>query len=140
MPINNLNKMTENQVIKCLINYLEKKEWFIEKYCLGQEKGYDIIATRNSQKMIIEAKGAMADDASPTKKRSHFNSGQIKTHFGKAIVKALETKYSFPDAIVSIAHPYDNDIKKTIGHLIDFLKELNIKHFWVKEDCTIIET
>ena len=81
--------------------------------------------------MYVEAKGAKASDNSPTKKRKFFDSGQIKDHFGKALVKSLETKVKFPNAIVAIAHPDDKDIRRTIEGTIVLLKNIGIVHFWV---------
>jgi hypothetical protein len=127
-------KLTENETILLLIPYLESKGWNIESHCLGQTKGCDIIAEKDGEKMYIEVKGAKADDKSPTKKREYFNSGQIKTHFGKAIVKILSDKHLNPVGNFAIAHPDDGDIKKAIGNLIPYLKDLNIKHFWVSKN------
>lgn len=131
-------KLTEDETILILIDYLKKKDWKIESYCLGQQKGNDIVAKKEKSTLIIEAKGAKASDNSPTKKREKFSSGQIKTHFGKAIVKILDEKHINPNAQFAIAQPDDNDIRKAVGHLIPFLKQLKINHFWVSSDKIII--
>jgi len=125
------SKLTEDETIMILMDDLKIKGWFIESHCLGQTRGCDIIAERNGEKMYIEVKGAKANDKSPTKRREYFDSGQIKTHFGKAIVKILNDKHLKPNSQFAIAHPNDVEIKKAIGHLTPFLKDLNIKHFWV---------
>ncbi|CAM3675962.1 hypothetical protein MUGA111182_02630 [Mucilaginibacter galii] len=130
-------KLTEDETIILLIDYLAKDGWNIDSHCLGQIRGCDIIASKNSQKFFIEVKGAKAGDASPTKKRIFFDSGQIKTHFGKAIVKILDDKYLHPNATFAIAHPNDTLIKKAIGHLTPSLKLLGIQHFWVAVDGTV---
>lgn len=132
-------KQTEDEIVTILIQYLNQNGWTIESYCLGQNHGNDIVALKGNSKLIVEAKGAKAGDNSPNKRREHFNSGQIKTHFGKAIVKVLDEKYINPKCKFAIAHPDDIDIRKTIGHLIPFLKTLGIIHFWVLADGTIIE-
>lgn len=132
-------KLTEDETIEILIQYLEKTGWNIESHCLGQTRGCDIIAEKTGSKIFIEVKGARAGDKSPTKKREYFDSGQIKTHFGKAIVKVLDDKYINPKAKFGIAHPNDLGIKKAIGHLIPFLKTLEIKHFWVSSDGNVEE-
>jgi hypothetical protein len=132
-------KLTENEIVTILLEYLTQKGWAIDSHCLGQTHGCDIIASQNNYQLIIEAKGARAGDNSPTKKRECFDSGQIKTHFGKALVKILEEMHLRPKAKFAIAHPDDPDIKKTIGHLIRFLKPLGIKHFWVSADGFVIE-
>jgi hypothetical protein len=131
-------KLTEDKTIELLINYLMNDGYNIISHCLGQNRGYDIVAEKMGKKLIVEVKGAKAGDNSPTKRRDKFDSGQIKTHFGKALVKVMETKKSFPNDIVAIAHPYDEDIIKSIGDLIPELEKLNIIHFWVKNDGLVL--
>lgn len=132
-------KQTEDEIVNILIGHLKLNGWTIDSYCLGQTHGNDIVASKTNTKLIVEAKGARAGDNSPTKKREYFDSGQIKTHFGKALVKVLDEKYINPKSKFAIAHPDDNDIRKAIGHLTPFLKTLGIKHFWVSADGTVIE-
>jgi hypothetical protein len=132
-------KQTEDEIINILIGHLKNNGWNIDSHCLGQKHGNDIVASKSGKILIIEAKGARAGDNSPTKRRENFDSGQIKTHFGKALVKILDEKYINPKAKYAIAHPEDPDIRKSIGHLIPFLKTLGLKHFWVSSDGTIIE-
>ena len=132
-------KLTEDNTIKILIKFLELDSWTIESYCLGQSRGCDIVAVKESKKLFVEVKGARAGDNSPTKRREHFDSGQIKTHFGKAIVKILDDKYKNPNTDFAIAHPNDTDIKRAIGNLTPMLKQMNIKHFWVSENGNVSE-
>jgi hypothetical protein len=132
-------KQTEDEIIKSLTYYLIQNGWTIESYALGAKRGNDIEASKDNTILIIEAKGAKASDDAPTKKREKFDSGQIKTHFGKAIVKILDEKYLNPKAKFGIAHPDDTDIKRSIGHLTPFLKTMGIKHFWVSSNGTVIE-
>lgn len=132
-------KQTEDEIVIKLKQHLEEVGWNIDSFCLGQKQGNDIVASKSNTTLIIEAKGARAGDNSPTKKREHFDSGQIKTHFGKALVKVLEEKHINPKAKFAIAHPDDNDIRKSIGHLLPFLKTLGIKHFWVSENGLVTE-
>lgn len=132
-------KLTEDEIVIILRSHLEKDGWNIESFCLGQERGIDIVASKSSVQLIVEAKGAKASDSSPTKIREHFDSGQIKTHFGKAIVKILEEKYKNPKSELAIAHPDDPDLRKTIGHLLPYLKKIGIKHFWVSANGSVIE-
>ena len=103
---------------------------------MGQTRGYDIVANRKSEKLLIEVKGAKAHKDSPTKRRDYFNSGQIKTHLGKAIIKCLETKVAFPNAKIAIAHPEDEQIRKAIASIIPELNKIGIQHYWVNANWT----
>ena len=95
------------------------------------------MAKRKSEKLYIEVKGAKAHKDSPTKRRDYFNSGQIKTHLGKAIIKCLETKVAFPNAKIAIAHPEDEQIRKTITNIIPELNKIGILHYWVNANGTV---
>lgn len=131
--------MTENELVTHLMDYLKINGWEITDHCLGQKHGIDIIAQKNSKELIIEAKGAKANSDSLNKRREYFDSGQIKTHFGKAIVKILEEQAKNPNRLFAIAHPDDIEIKRIVGPLTGSLKRLNIKHYWVKLDGTVTE-
>ncbi len=50
-----------------------------------------------------------------------------------SLVKMLHEKSLHPKVKLAIAHPEDDDIKKAIGHIIPFLKNLGIIHFWVSQ-------
>ena len=128
------SKLTEDETIEILMKYLKSKNWLIESYCLGQKRGYDIVAKKGNEKLIIEVKGAKASDNSPTKKRSQFDSGQIKTHFGKAVIKSFETQNEFPNSQIAIAHPDNEYLRKIIGDLIKNINNAGLIHFWVNEN------
>ena len=125
------NKLTEDKTVLLLIDYLKANGYSIEDYCLGHKRGIDIISSKNNKKFLIEVKGAKANDNSPIKKRKFFDSGQLKDHLGKAIVKSLETQQKYEDAHIAIAHPDDEYIRKTIGSITPKLKKIGIKHLWV---------
>ena len=64
------NKLTEDETVLLLIDYLESNGYIIEDYCLGHKRGIDIISSKNNKKFLIEVKGAKANDNSPIKKES----------------------------------------------------------------------
>ena len=134
-----MRKLTENETVKILANYLKKNGWVITKLCLGRERGNDITASKSNKTLVVEAKGAKPNDDTPGRKKEYFSSGQIKIHHGEAIVKILEEKYKNPAYQFAIAHPDDEDIRKSIGHLIPFLKKLDIKHYWVSKNGSVTE-
>lgn len=131
------DRLTENETVELLMSYLQSQDWEIESFCLGQTRGYDIVASKNQKRMFVEVKGAKGDDKSPTKKREFFDSGQLKSHLGRAIIKTLETKHTNPIAIVAIAHPDDEYIKKVLGKLIQDIKKMGIVHFWVNKNGNV---
>jgi hypothetical protein len=132
-------KLTEDEAIILLMTYLKYNDYTIDSHCLGQQRGCDIVASKNLEKLYIEVKGAKAGKNSPTKKREYFDAGQIKTHLGKAIVKILEDQLKSPNGRFAIAHPDDKEMRRAIGHLIPSLKRIGIIHYWVSPDGNVIE-
>lgn len=104
---------------------------------LIKKRGNDVVAKKNHDILIVEAKGAKAADSSPTKKRDYFDSGQIKKHFGSAIVKLLEQKALNHKYMLAMARPNDPDIRKHTQGIVPFLEDLGIIHFWVDKDGTV---
>jgi len=133
------NLLTENATIDFLVSYLEVNGWEIIDKKYGNSHGYDIEAIRYDETLIVEVKGAMANEGSKIKKRPFFDSGQIKTHLGKAIVKVLEVRNERPEAIIAIAHPYTPSIVKIVTPLLPYLVVLGIEHFWVKENGEVTD-
>jgi hypothetical protein len=95
----------------------------------GHHHGIDLDVIRGKERIVVEVKGARGNKA--TRKKDMFDQNQIKVHLGMALVKALELKQKFPQAIIAIAHPEDELVTKTIGPLVDQLPGLGIRHYWV---------
>lgn len=134
------SKLTEDQTIKILIEFLKKDFWEIESCCFGQERGIDIVARKKGKRLYIEVKGAKASEKAPTKKSDYFNSTQIRTHFGVAIIKAIKTQNRYPKDLVAIAQPDDDYIRKVLDGVVPALKKLNIIHFWVNANGIVNQT
>lgn len=132
-------KLTENQVVEGLMQYLQNTGWEIDDHCLGFKHGIDIVAVKENTKLIVEAKGARANDGAHNAVRKQFDSGQLKTHLGKAIVKILEEMTKNPRARFAIAHPDDVYIRQCIGPSIKHLKKMGIIHYWVAENGNVTE-
>ena len=115
MDIN--EKLTEDETVELLMDFLKSDGYNILDYCKGHTRGIDIISEKNNRKLLIEVKGARANHNSKIKKRLYFDSGQIKDHFGKAIVKSLEMKTDNPDC--DDHGPFYSD-----EELIDYVKKL----------------
>lgn len=124
--------MTEDEVVLNLCKWLEKEGYTIKSACLGAARGNDIEAVKDNQLLIVEAKGSKGNLSHTT--RAKFDSGQIKTHLGKAIVKVLEQKASHPDAQVAIAHPYDEYLMNVLSIVRQEVSKIGIKMMWIKDE------
>ncbi len=132
-------KLTENEVIDNLCAWLMSKGWEKPETRKNHEKGIDIKACKDGELLIIEAKGSMGNPHSYATIRDKFDSGQIKDHFGKALVKVLEERHKNPNAIIAIAQPDDVDIRRTLKDVIPEVSKFNIKFYWVESADRIKE-
>jgi Holliday junction resolvase-like predicted endonuclease len=126
--------MTEDEVVKNLCIWLKDNGWKIMNKCLGHEKGIDILATNETQNLIVEAKGSKGNTNSQVTKREKFSKSQIKKHFGYALIKLLEEKNKNPGAIVAIAQPDDPYLKECLSLVIPEVINSGIKLYWVSRD------
>ncbi|MFH0830067.1 MAG: hypothetical protein V1887_02820 [Candidatus Aenigmatarchaeota archaeon] len=128
----------EDDVIRCLCKWLETRGWKIEETSIGHKHGCDIVARKDGKRLIVEAKGRKGNPRSHVTKRPKFDSGQIKDHFGKALVKILEERNKDQNAIIAIAQPNDNHIRECLKHVIPEVKKSDIKLYWI-ESAEIVE-
>jgi hypothetical protein len=129
--------MIENDVIKHLCAWLTDKGWTIESTALDRNHGDDIRASKSGQLLLIEAKGAKGNPKNHGVVRDEFDSGQIKDHLGKAIVKALELKTRNPKASIAIAHPATDKIQKIVTPVTLHLIQLGISFAFVQENGAV---
>jgi hypothetical protein len=134
-----MEKMTEDEVIDFLASWLSDKGWEILEKCKGHEHGNDILAKKEGQTLMIEAKGAKGSDKSNVTKRAQFDSGQVKIHLGEAMVKVLEFRNKNPGAKIGIAQPEDPYIRNVLKSVIPEVKKIGIVLYWVSSSTGIIE-
>lgn len=138
-PDDELVLMTEDEVVNNLCIWLKNNGWKIMNKCLGHEHGIDILATKETQNLIVEAKGSRGNTNSSVTKREKFSKSQIKKHFGCALVKILEEKYKNIGAIVAIAQPDDPYLKECLSLVIPEVIKSGIKLYWVSRDGQVTQ-
>ena len=134
-----MTKLTEDEVVVYLSNWLQSKGWTITEKCTGHTHGIDILAEKDGKKLFVEAKGARGNPKSHVTTREYFDSGQLKTHLGKAIIKLLELKSKYPGNLYAIAQPDDEYLREHLEHIIQELNKLGFMIYWVKSAEEIIE-
>jgi hypothetical protein len=127
-----MTQLTEDQVIDFLSTWLSKKGWKKSEMSTGHKKGLDLKVSRGREVMIIEAKGSKANPKAYNKTRDRFDSGQVKDHFGKALVKVLEQHNQHPEWTVGIAQPDEPYIRKCLQYVVREARKIGILLFWVK--------
>ena len=134
-----MKKLTENQVVDYLSDWLVAHGWTIEEKSKDHNRGLDLKASKGPHTIIVEAKGARGNPRSHVTTRSKFTCGQIKDHFGKAIVKILEERHQHPDLTFGIAQPDDEDMRRCLKKAIPEMNKIGIKLFWVRSASQVIE-
>ena len=127
-------RMLEDEVIEHLKLHLSGAGWQIQACALGRAHGYDIHAIRSSRELVVEAKGARGNPKLPGVVRSQFDSGQVKDHLGKAIVKVLEQKQAAPSRLFCIAQPASPTIVKISKPIAMELSQLGIYFAFIHAD------
>jgi len=130
--------LLEDEVIENLSSWLEGNGWNIIDKNLRHSHGVDLKATKSGQMLVVEAKGSKGNPRSHVTTRPRFNSGQIKDHFGKAIVKVLEEKNKDSESIVAIAHPNDDYLKKVLEASAEEIRKMGVLLFWVESSEKIL--
>lgn len=139
MKVSIAEKLLEDQIIEVLIQWLQNDGWQIKSFCKGSTKGIDILATKGKKTFIIEAKGAKGNPDHVATKKDKFNSGQLNTHLGVAVIKVLKERNNYPGAEIAIAHPNDQYIKKVLSPVIPDLEKTGIRFLWVDLDGTVTQ-
>jgi len=124
--------LLEDEVVQNLSKWLEERGWAIVEINLGHKHGPDLVAAKERYRLFVEAKGSKGNPKSHVTTRPRFDSGQIKDHFGKAIVKVLEEKHKDSESIIAIAHPDDEYIRQVLKSSADEIRKMGVILFWVE--------
>lgn len=128
--------LTEDEVIDAVIALLQKEGWRIEARCTADECGDDIIATRDGERLVVEAKGAGSSKPHTNRYGREFSAGQVFDHVAKAILKALRV-VATRKASAAVALPDNASHRKEVGHVLEALQQLGIAVFWVSADGSV---
>jgi Holliday junction resolvase-like predicted endonuclease len=127
--------LTEDFAVLAYIDYLKSDGWTIVSHCLGRQRGTDIVASKGNQKLLVEAKGARGNQADKNVVRRIFDSGQVKDHLGKAIVKVLELRLKHNGATLVVLHTGTDLVRKIVDPVGKQLKaSMGIEFAFVKPD------
>ncbi len=133
--------LTENEVVLLFIDFLKQDGWCILSHALDRTHGIDIKAEKGSEVLLVEAKGARGNPLDKNVVRSKFDSGQIKDHLGKAIVKILELKAQHAvlkkTTRLLILHPATPEIQKILHPISSYLVSAGIELAFINKNSTV---
>lgn len=126
----------EDDVVNAVCTFLERDGWQIVSRAMAHQHGDDIVARRGSDRLIVEAKGEGSSKQGTSRFGLHFNRGQVNTHVGVAVLRALGVA-SAGDALAAVALPGNGDHKAVAGRAAPALARAGVGIFWVAEDRSV---
>lgn len=125
--------LTENDVIEAVCRELSERGWRTRSTATTQQRGDDIVADRGRDTLLVEAKGATSSKEGTARFGVEFNRGQVRTHVGVAILRALRVT-SAGVAHAGVAFPDNAAHRREVGAVTTALEKLGIVVFWVCPD------
>jgi hypothetical protein len=130
-----MRRLTEDEVIDAVIGLLKREGWQIKSRATAQQRGYDIEAVQDTERLIVEAKGA-GSSKSHTRRFGHqFSKNQVFDHVAKAILKALRV-VAGGEGHATVAFPDNENHRAEVEKVRAPLMALGIEIFWVSTDGT----
>ena len=128
--------LTEDEVIDAVVSYLEERHWEIVSRCTAVQRGDDLVAQRDGERLVVEAKGAGSSKPGTARYGMSFSSGQAFDHVAKAILKGLRVASEHEDR-PAVALPDDRNHRRWVEPVTPALVQVGITVFWVAEDRTV---
>lgn len=136
LPIGSM--LTENHIVDMVSLKLDELNFEILSRSYTNVRGMDIIARKDNQRILIEAKGGTTSKQSKNKGKP-FDRSQAKTHISAAIFNVLQLKENNEDAILGLALPYEKNHYEFIESIKTSLIELKVIIFWCDKESVKIE-
>jgi hypothetical protein len=122
--------LTEDQVVLAVCDRLRQEGWTILSTALAIQHGDDIVAERDGQRLIIEAKGEGSSKEGTRRYGQSFNLGQVKTHVAMAVLRALGV-VSAGAAWAGVAFPDNAHHRAVVGKAAAALHAVGVGVYWV---------
>jgi hypothetical protein len=126
----------EDDVVSAVVAHLRADGWTIESTALATQHGDDIVATRNGERLVVEAKGQGSSKVHTSRYGKPFNRGQASTHVGVAVLRSLRV-VSEGTSTAAIALPDDEFHRREVDRVYPALSRLGVWVFWVAPDGAV---
>lgn len=122
--------VTEDDVVHAAAAALREAGWTITQQLTTKQTGVDLIAERNGQRLMVEAKGYTSASTTSARFGKPFSSNQLLDHTAKAIYKALAVASAGHD-LAGIALPDDRRTLDLVAAVRPALDEVGVHVIWV---------
>lgn len=128
----------EDDVVTAVVAHLRADGWEIESTALATQHGDDIIATRNAERLVVEAKGEGSSKSHTSRYGKPFNKGQASTHIAVAVLRSMRV-VSEGTATAAIALPAVDSHRHEIDRVAPALSLAGIRVYWVDAEMRVTE-
>jgi Restriction endonuclease len=132
--------ITENDVVKACVQFLEDEGWSIEQALKTNERGVDIVASRreSGSRLFVVAKGGTSSKKHTARFGKPFSLDQARSHISRALFEAARVVNSsgIGDE-AALAFPDDGNHRMLVNQIQCVLNILKISLFWVEEDGSV---
>lgn len=124
--------LLEDDVVDAVARFVACHGWRVESVAHAHERGDDVVATKDGQKLLVEAKGAGSSKVGTKRFGQPFTGNQVGSHVGVAVVRALRW-VSGGSSRAALAFPDNAHHSAQVDAIAPALAELEIGVFWVSE-------
>ena len=128
----------EDDVVAAVVAHLRADRWEIESTALATQHGDDIVATRNAERLVVEAKGEGSSKSHTKRFGAPFTKQQASVHVAVAVLRSMRV-VSEGTSIAAIALPAVDSHRYEIDRVAPALSLAGIRVFWVDPDMRVTE-
>ena len=129
--------LTEDEITEIFSNYLITKSWTILARAKGREKGSDIVAERNGDRMCIEAKGGGSQTIGSKRYGKPFERLQCQKHTDVAFACLPRMVARYKPKYVGMILPDDEYHRESISEILPAIKQLGAGAWLVNKNKVI---
>ena len=128
----------EDAVVDALADYLRGRGWEILVAARSTQLGDDLIAARDGQRLVVEAKGEGSAVATSKRYGKPFDKGQINVSASVAVMRQLRlTGTVDSDTRLGVAFPDTDGYRSFVGPATPALHRASIGVFWVDRELGV---
>lgn len=128
----------EDNVVAAVVAHLRADGWEIESTALATQHGDDIVATRNGERLVVEAKGEGSSKSHTTRFGSPFTKQQASVHIAVAVLRSVRV-ISEGVSSAAIALPSVDSHRREVDRVAPALSLAGIRVYWVDPDMRVTE-
>jgi hypothetical protein len=125
----------EDDVTDAVCAELERRDWTIQQRLRSTERGDDIVATRGTQRFIIECKGETSANPRTNRYGKPFDPNQVNSHVSRAMLRAMRVVSE--GHVAGVAFPEERRHRTEVEKVRVAVQRLGVVVCWVTPDRAV---